>query len=86
MTGAEFEEDNECGVVEQSKKSSLWNIFGSQYPRNEIVFIAQILVIYTVVAVSLFNLTQDGDNKNVWIALLSSSLGYLLPAPSIRRS
>ena len=44
-----------------------------------VLFSAQVLVIYTVVSMSLYNLTQTNDNKV--ISLLSSSVGYLLPLP-----
>ena len=55
-------------------------------PRPEVVFISQILVIYIVIGVSLFNLTTgngDGNEGKLWIVLLSSCLGYLLPNPKV---
>ena len=46
-----------------------------------IVFLAQVAAVYTVIIISLFNLTQGADDKELWVSLLSSSVGYLLPAP-----
>jgi hypothetical protein len=67
---------------------SHWWIFGQKFPKNEVVFFVQIIIVYVVILTSLVNLTlQRGDNsgeQKLWIALLSSSLGYLLPNPSIR--
>ena len=70
-----------------TRKSYLWDIFGKSVPRGEIVFVCQMIVIYVVIGVSLFILTRgtDAADKQLWIALLSSCLGYLLPNPRIDR-
>ena|ERR1700729_2108306 len=63
---------------------SLW--FGKLLPRPEVVFISQMLVIYVVIGVSLVNLTRgtgDAHEGKLWIALLSSCLGYILPNPKV---
>jgi hypothetical protein len=63
-----------------------WSVFGSRVPKQEIVFFRQIVIIYTVICVSIFNLTRGHGQSDLWTALLSSSLGYLLPNPKIRKS
>ena len=60
-----------------------WHIFGTECPKEEIVFFCQVL--YTVIVVSICNLTVGHDDSTLWTALLSSSLGYLLPNPSMKR-
>ena len=50
-----------------------------------VLFGAQVLVIYIVVSISLYDLTQSNDNKELWISLLSSSVGYLLPSPILTK-
>ena len=50
-----------------------------------VLFSAQVLVIYIVVSISLYNLSQSNDNKELWISLLSSSVGYLLPSPFLSK-
>ena len=50
------------------------------------LFGAQVLVIYIVVSISLYNLSQSNDNKELWISLLSSSVGYLLPSPFLSKN
>ena len=45
-----------------------------------VLFSARVLVIYIVVSMSLYNLTKSNNNKELWISLLSSSVGYLLPS------
>ena len=67
------------------KDSTPWHLFGTVCPREEIVFLCQVVVLYTVILISIYNLTTGHENYNLWTALLSSSLGYLLPNPSLRR-
>lgn len=64
--------------------TSNWDFFGHKVPRGEIVYFSQILIIYAVIICSIFNLTRGDHLTNVWITLLSSSLGYLLPNPVIK--
>ena len=45
----------------------------------------QIVILYTVIVLSIYNLTVAHDDSTLWTALLSSSLGYLLPNPSLKR-
>ena len=66
-----------------TRRPTLWNVFGRRVPRGEIVFFCQMMLIYVVVCVSLFNLTRGHGTDNLWVALLGSCLGYVLPNPSI---
>jgi len=70
-----------------SSKRTYWNLFGQKFPKTEILFFAQTILIYIVVSISLYNLTRTDVNKSdekLWVALLSSSIGYLLPNPSFK--
>ena len=67
-----------------SPVSSKWDIFGRTMPRSEIVFFCQVILIYIVVVVSVVNLTIDTSDNKLWIALLSSAIGYILPNPSLK--
>ncbi len=64
--------------------SSKWHFFGRTFPRSEVVFVTQVLLVYIVVIVSIVNLTIGGAEDKLWIALLSSSIGYILPNPSLK--
>jgi hypothetical protein len=61
-------------------------MFGKRVPRSEIVFFCQIIILYTVIVTSIYNLSRGHQDGHLWTALLSSSLGYLLPNPTIKRS
>lgn len=63
------------------RRSALWRLCGEPVPRLEVVFICQYILILTIIAVSLTNLSLGIDPKNLWLALLCSALGYALPNP-----
>ena len=50
-----------------------------------VIVVAQVLMIFVVISVSLFNLTRSAENKDLWVSLLSSSVGYLLPSPLLSK-
>ena len=60
-----------------------WCCLGHKVPRTEIVFATQVFVVFVVVVVSLYNITTNHPNLNLWTILLSSSLGYILPNPRL---
>ena len=62
-----------------------WQLCGRGVPKSEIVFFCQVIILYTVILTSIYNLTKENGDSNLWTALLSSSLGYLLPHPTIKR-
>ena len=50
-----------------------------------IAFLFQVVAVYIVIVISLLNLTRGSDNKEPWVSLLSSSVGYLLPTPILTK-
>jgi hypothetical protein len=63
---------------------SSWVTCGKKTPRSEVIFLCQVLILYTVIIASIYNLTVQSQNSTLWTALLSSCLGYLLPSPTIK--
>ena len=74
-------------IGSHTSRNSKWNCCGGQVPRAEIVFFCQILILYSVIITALYNITFNPESKNqkIWIALLSSSIGFLLPSPEIKK-
>lgn len=70
--------------VEGDTSSARWALFGKRVPKSEIVFFSQTIILYTVIIVSIYNLSTD-KASDLWVALLSSCLGYILPAPTLKR-
>lgn len=66
-------------------RESVWQILGRAVPPKELVFCCQMVVVFAVVLASIYNLTVgDGSQAELWTALLSSCLGYILPNPQLR--
>ena len=61
-----------------------WQFCGRGVPKSEIVFFCQVIILYSVILTSIDNLTKENRDSNLWTALLSNSLGYLLPHPTIK--
>ena len=66
-----------------SSHGGRWNVFGSEVPKEEIVFFTQVILIYVIAITSIVNLTMEAKHETLWTSLLSASLGYMLPAPQL---
>ena len=77
--------NNDNSHEDDSCKSSIrhWPIFGRKFPKSEVVFFTQVILIYIVVIVSLINISLGSYDK-LWSHLLIGCLGYLLPNPNIK--
>ena len=60
------------------------NNFAQVCKADLILFIVQVSIIFMVTSVSLFNLTYEWGNQNLWTVVLTSSLGYIMPNPKIK--
>ena len=59
-----------------------WSLWGKNLPRSEIKYFAQILIIYVIILSCIINLSLGkSDLTNVWLSLLCSCTGYILPSP-----
>lgn len=58
--------------------------FGKRCARPQLEFFAQTFLLYIVVIASIVNITCTERNTTLWVTLLSSSVGYLLPHPKFR--
>ena len=75
-----------CSVEDVVDAADGWHLFGTECPKEEKnVFLCQVVILYTVIVVSIYNLTVGHGDSTLWTALLSSSLVYLLPNPSMKR-
>ena len=71
---------------EQCNSSGRWPVCGQKFPKSEIVFFFQVILVYIVVIVSIVNLSIGQSDEKLWITLLSSSIGYLLPNPNLNKN
>lgn len=77
-------EDTAVDVDQTSTSTPQWPLFGKHVPRSEISFFAQVIIVYIVIITSIVNLSLHNGDSNLWTALLSSGLGYLLPSPKLK--
>ena len=54
--------------------------------KNRWSFFAQIVVVYNIIFTSLIHLSLKSPDKELWLNLLSSSVGYILPSPGLKFS
>ena len=45
------------------------------------VYVAQIIVLFAVIFAALYNLSNGSTERELWVSLLSSSIGVILPNP-----
>lgn len=77
-------DNQQSDVIVHALENGNWKVFGRRVPKSELVFFSQVIILYAVVCMCLFNLTTGRGDSNLWSALLSGSLGYLLPNPKIK--
>lgn len=76
--------DQSAEALRRQSSSIKWNVLGKKIPKGEIVFFCQVVILYTVILVSVYNLSTNSDkNSNLWTSLMCSCLGYILPNPTI---
>lgn len=61
-----------------------FNCCNNRMPKNQFTYMSQIVVIYAIIATSIVHLSLQSDNRELWLILLSSSLGYILPSPGLK--
>ena len=55
-------------------------------PKSSAIFATQIIVVLVVVLSAIINLSLNKDeHTEMWISLLCSSIGYVLPSPKLRK-
>jgi hypothetical protein len=65
-------------------ETSYIKLCGKETSKGHCVFTCQMVLIYIVIITCIINLSIENGESNLWTALLSSCLGYILPAPSIK--
>ena len=73
-------------MMEDANGKGWWCCSGTRVPRAEIVYLCQITVVLIIVLASIYNLSTHTGDQQLWTALLSSCMGYLLPNPTIKPS
>ena len=68
------------------ERQSEWTLFGSKFSRIASVFICQVIILYISIITCFVNLTVHNGPNELWITVLSLSLGTILPSPKVRKT
>jgi len=71
--------------MDNGQRNDYWKFCGYGLNRSQVVYFSQIIVIYIMIITCIVNLSIKNGDSNLWTALLSSCLGYILPAPKIKQ-
>ena len=63
---------------------SQFQFCGQKVAKNQVTYFTQITVIYAIIVTSIVHISLESPNKELWLILLSSSLGYILPTPALK--
>lgn len=55
-----------------------------RFKKSKYVYLIQVFVIITIIVISTINITLYKNTDKIWIVLLSSCLGYLMPEPKYK--
>ena len=69
------------GSIDNTKNH---NCCGNRVPKNQITYISQIIGIYAIIATSIVHLSIRSQDRELWLILLSSSLGVYSSIPGIK--
>lgn len=61
-----------------------WKFCGYGMDKSQVVYFSQIIIIYIIIVTCILNLSMKNGDSNLWTALLSSCIGYILPAPKLK--
>ena len=75
-------DDNES--TRGNRATKWWWVCGSEVPRDEIVFFAQVIISYIVIITCIINLSLQNGDSSLFTTLLSLTLGYILPSPKLQ--
>ena len=77
---------NDDEDVASNTTRSTRHLFGADCPKAEILLLSHLIVLYRIIVFSSYSLVSGHNDFDLWMALLRSSLGYLLPNPSVKRN
>ena len=78
---------NLCNFVfdDNNQERQSWKCFGQTCNRSLVVFLSQFFVILLILACCIVRITlaETCEETTVWIAILSSTVGCILPSPEL---
>lgn len=71
-------------LTRQPAAVSDWSWCGTRVPKNQVTYLTQVFLVYGIIAVSLSQIILQSSDRELWLILLSTSVGYVLPSPRLK--
>jgi hypothetical protein len=68
-----------------SNISKIWKLCGSNIPKSQALFFSQIVILYIIILTCLFNLSFNNGRSEMWLSLLCTCIGAILPQPKFQK-
>jgi p-aminobenzoyl-glutamate transporter AbgT len=66
--------------------SKIWKMCGDKIPKTQALFLSQIIILYIIILSALFNLSFKNGRSEMWLSLLCTCIGALLPQPKFHKT
>jgi hypothetical protein len=70
----------------EDTKHEKWGLCCSSVYKSEVVFMIQILFLFTILIFSIVQITMKSDNLEIYFSLISSIIGILVPSPKMNKN
>lgn len=70
----------------EDTKHERWGLCCSSVYKSEVVFMIQILFLFTILIFSIVQITMKSDNLEIYFSLISSIIGILVPSPKMNKN
>jgi hypothetical protein len=70
----------------EDNKHEKWGLCCSSVYKSEVVFMIQIMFLFTILIFSIVQITMKSDNLEIYFSLISSIIGILVPSPKMNKN
>ena len=70
----------------EDTKHEKWGLCCSSVYKSEVVFMIQIMFLFTILIFSIVQITMRAENLEIYFSLISSIVGILVPSPKINKN
>jgi len=70
----------------EDTKHERWGLCCSSVYKSEVVFMIQIIFLFTILIFSIVQITMKSDNLEIYFSLISSIIGILVPSPKMNKN
>jgi len=73
-------------ISEESDVSTRWSTLCGRIEKTQVIYFSQMIIVFTVIVACIVNLSIIDSPSTPWATILSGTVGYILPAPKIRKN